>query len=139
VLLDGAVVGATDRNSFPGAVTWTSAALDRPRLDVLVHAMGRVNFNCHWDAKGLTSPLVALDGLFPFLCGVQAGSELELPVGRKGPDPATRGLGRSALCCFEFIDRQAPWVVRFIHAGCKAEPHGLDSAPDYGLLSNYLE
>ena len=31
-------------------------------LDILVEALGRVNFGCGWDYKGLTSPDVKLNG-----------------------------------------------------------------------------
>ena len=31
-------------------------------LDILVSAMGRLNFGCGWDEKGLTSGNVTLDG-----------------------------------------------------------------------------
>ena len=31
-------------------------------LDILVEALGRVNFGCVWDFKGLTSPDVRLNG-----------------------------------------------------------------------------
>ena len=31
-------------------------------LDILVEALGRVNFGCVWDYKGLTSPDVKLNG-----------------------------------------------------------------------------
>lgn len=31
-------------------------------LDILVEALGRVNFGCVWDFKGLTSPRVTLNG-----------------------------------------------------------------------------
>lgn len=31
-------------------------------LDILVHALGRVNFGCVWDFKGLVSPTVLLNG-----------------------------------------------------------------------------
>ena len=32
------------------------------QLDVVVHAMGRYNFGCVWDTKGLQSPNVTLNG-----------------------------------------------------------------------------
>ena len=31
-------------------------------LDILVEALGRVNFGCVWDYKGLTSPDIKLNG-----------------------------------------------------------------------------
>ena len=31
-------------------------------LDILVEALGRVNFGCVWDFKGLTSPDIKLNG-----------------------------------------------------------------------------
>ena len=31
-------------------------------LDILVSALGRVNFGCVWDYKGLTSPDIRLNG-----------------------------------------------------------------------------
>ena len=31
-------------------------------LDILVEALGRVNFGCVWDYKGLTSPEIKLNG-----------------------------------------------------------------------------
>ena len=32
-------------------------------LDILVEALGRVNFGCVWDFKGLTSPDIKLNGV----------------------------------------------------------------------------
>ena len=34
-------------------------------LDILVEALGRVNFGCVWDYKGLTSPDIKLNGERP--------------------------------------------------------------------------
>lgn len=36
--------------------------LSQVTLDILVEALGRVNFGCVWDFKGLTSPVVTLNG-----------------------------------------------------------------------------
>ena len=66
MFLDGAKVGYVERNA-PQNV---SIAAARPpgsdgntsRLAVLVEAMGRVNFGCVPDTKGLQSPHVRLNG-----------------------------------------------------------------------------
>ena len=34
-------------------------------LDIVVEALGRVNFGCVWDFKGLTNPNVRLNGVQP--------------------------------------------------------------------------
>jgi hypothetical protein len=51
--------------SHPQNVTLTPVIDKRSSdavLDILVHALGRVNFGCVWDNKGLSSPDVKLDG-----------------------------------------------------------------------------
>ena len=67
VFVNGALAGTLDRNAAPNATTLAvpAAALARsqpPVLDILVSAMGRLNFGCGWDVKGLTSPQVTLNG-----------------------------------------------------------------------------
>ncbi|KAK9843639.1 hypothetical protein WJX81_000575 [Elliptochloris bilobata] len=56
VLLDGRVVGRLERNN-PRNLTLPAAAGSKQEatLDILVEALGRVNFGCDWDFKGLTS------------------------------------------------------------------------------------
>ncbi|KAK9798887.1 hypothetical protein WJX73_001279 [Symbiochloris irregularis] len=68
VLVGGKEAGVFERNN-PRNLTLTTLRLDGGAaqdstvvLDILVHALGRVNFGCVWDFKGLTSPTVLLDG-----------------------------------------------------------------------------
>ena len=70
MFLNGHLAGYIDRDQGPDslplpAVTSGSAlgnGADTVVLDVLVSAMGRLNFGCDWDEKGLTSGSVMLDG-----------------------------------------------------------------------------
>ncbi len=64
VLIDGRVVGFLERN-VPGNLTIkpTSRSQDKDlTLDIVVHALGRVNFGCVWDFKGLIYPDIKLNG-----------------------------------------------------------------------------
>ena len=62
VLLGGRQVAHLDRN-VPGKVTLPSLSSSTPaKLAIVVEAMGRVNFGCVPDTKGLQSPQVRLDG-----------------------------------------------------------------------------
>ena len=63
VLVDGRVVGRLERSN-PRNLTLPAAAGGNAdaTLDILVEALGRVNFGCEWDFKGLTSPDVRLNG-----------------------------------------------------------------------------
>jgi hypothetical protein len=58
------VVGYMDRSH--SASTTLKYEEEKPSgsvmLDILVHALGRVNFGCVWDWKGLASPNVTLGG-----------------------------------------------------------------------------
>ena len=47
------------RNLTLGAPTDAGEHLS---LDIVVHAMGRINFGCVWDYKGLVNPDIKLDG-----------------------------------------------------------------------------
>ena len=63
VLVDGRVVGRLERSNprnltLPAAPEGNADAV----LDILVEALGRVNFGCEWDFKGLTSPDIRLNG-----------------------------------------------------------------------------
>ena len=73
VFVDGVLLGELDRNERPTTVqlqhTFAAGSTD-PVLDVLVSAMGRLNFGCGWDVKGLTSPLVTLGGTLQILEGM---------------------------------------------------------------------
>eukprot|EP00884_Botryococcus_braunii_P022552 jgi/Botrbrau1/8981/Bobra.0148s0087.1 len=64
VLINGKVVGYFDRSHT--AKSTLNYVADKQSstvmLDILVHALGRVNFGCVWDWKGLASPNVTLDG-----------------------------------------------------------------------------
>ena len=63
--MDGILLGELDRNERPTTVQLQhtfAAGGSNPVLDILVSAMGRLNFGCNWDVKGLTSPLVTLGG-----------------------------------------------------------------------------
>ena len=70
VFLDGQLSGYFDRDKGPESLPLTSpgrsSALGRSVtatvLDILVSAMGRLNFGCGWDEKGLTSGNVTLNG-----------------------------------------------------------------------------
>ena len=65
--MDGKVVGLLERNN-PKNLTlpaMSDPAGDYVQLDILVHALGRVNFGCVLDMKGLLSPDVLLDGMYP--------------------------------------------------------------------------
>ena len=63
MLVDGRVVGRLERSN-PRNLTLPAAARrdGDATLDILVEALGRVNFGCEWDFKGLTSPDVRLNG-----------------------------------------------------------------------------
>ena len=62
VLLDGRQVAHLDRN-VPGKVMLPPPSSKAPaRLAIVVEAMGRVNFGCVPDTKGLQSPHIRLDG-----------------------------------------------------------------------------
>ena len=65
--MDGALVAELDRNEAPTRVqlqhSVAAGGAHEPVLDLLVSAMGRLNFGCGWDVKGLTSPLVSLNGV----------------------------------------------------------------------------
>lgn len=68
VLLDGRLIGQFDRDG--GVVLNVSAAENNwggdfganRTLDIVVMAMGRSNFGCDWDFKGLQSGDVTLNG-----------------------------------------------------------------------------
>jgi beta-galactosidase len=64
-LLDGSLAGNLERN-VPKNLTLsppTRARIDgNTQLDILVHSMGRVNFGCIWDFKGLVYPDIQLNG-----------------------------------------------------------------------------
>jgi len=65
VLLDGSVAGILERNVPQNLTLSPTARADTNRntqLDILVHSMGRVNFGCIWDFKGLVYPDVRLNG-----------------------------------------------------------------------------
>lgn len=64
VLVNGRVQGSLDRNN-PRNLTLlppSNAATDGHQLDIIVHALGRVNFGCIWDFKGLVNPDIKLNG-----------------------------------------------------------------------------
>ncbi|KAK9809058.1 hypothetical protein WJX72_008691 [[Myrmecia] bisecta] len=64
VLVNGKLVGLLERN-VPRNLTLAAIADDGPtlQLDIVVEAMGRVNFGCpSWDLKGLQSKDVKLNG-----------------------------------------------------------------------------
>ena len=64
VLIDGKAAGTLERN-VPRNLTLvppTRIADSNVQLDIVVHAMGRVNFGCVWDFKGLVFPDVKLNG-----------------------------------------------------------------------------
>lgn len=79
VLVNGKLVGSLSRDSKPQIsflMPASKAAEGPPQreagadpmliLDVVVHAMGRYNFGCVWDTKGVQSPNITLNGV-PFL------------------------------------------------------------------------
>ena len=63
VMVGGSVVGVLERNK-PRNLTLgaPSGAGEHLTLDIIVHAMGRINFGCVWDYKGLVNPDIKLDG-----------------------------------------------------------------------------
>ena len=70
VFLNGQLAGQIDRDQesislmLPAMGNGSAAGsgAETVVLDVLVGAMGRLNFGCGWDEKGLTSDFVTLDG-----------------------------------------------------------------------------
>ena len=69
VFLDGRRAGYVERNfpqnlslAVPPGVRRAGVGADAAKLSILVEAMGRVNFGCVWDFKGLQSPQVRLNG-----------------------------------------------------------------------------
>ena len=63
MLVDGRVVGRLERSNPRNLTLPATARRDGDTtLDILVEALGRVNFGCEWDFKGLTSPDVRLNG-----------------------------------------------------------------------------
>ncbi len=48
----------------------STCTLMQVTLDILVEALGRVNFGCVWDYKGLTSPVIKLNGEQPAQIGM---------------------------------------------------------------------
>ena len=70
VLIDGQVVGNLERN-VPQNLSLSLPSLERGhrdvQLDIVLHALGRVNFGCIWDLKGLVHGHVLLNGKFPFI------------------------------------------------------------------------
>ena len=70
VLIDGKIVGTLERNNprnltLPSQRRNTDITAEATQLDILVHALGRVNFGCVYDPKGLQSPDVLLNGKCP--------------------------------------------------------------------------
>jgi len=65
VLLDGSLAGVLERN-IPQNLTLEPKAGSTEdgdiQLDILVHSLGRVNFGCIWDFKGLVFPDIKLNG-----------------------------------------------------------------------------
>ena len=63
--MEGEVQGDLERNN-PRNLTLQPPAGRRDgrdvTLDIVVHAMGRVNFGCIWDFKGLVHPDIKLNG-----------------------------------------------------------------------------
>ena len=51
----------TERAAKAAAPSWFAI----PAAATQVHALGRFNFGCTWDTKGLQSPLVMLNGALP--------------------------------------------------------------------------
>ena len=70
MFLNGQLAGHIDRDQAPvslslpamGSGAASDSGAETVVLDVLVGAMGRLNFGCGWDEKGLTSDFVTLDG-----------------------------------------------------------------------------
>lgn len=72
VLVDGKVLGTLERNnprnlSLALPLPPADSSAEPATLDILVHALGRVNFGCVKDTKGLQSPEVLFDGGHPIL------------------------------------------------------------------------
>ena len=64
VLIDGRVLGVLERN-VPRNLTLKPPSRLQDKhltLDIIVHALGRVNFGCVWDFKGLIYPDIKLNG-----------------------------------------------------------------------------
>lgn len=53
MFLDGRLVGVTDRDHSAKVSFAVNATGGPATLDVVVHALGRFNFGCVWDTKGL--------------------------------------------------------------------------------------
>ena len=70
VLINGQVVGNLERN-VPQNLSLSLPSLEGGhqdvQLDIVLHALGRVNFGCIWDLKGLVHGRVLLNGKFPFI------------------------------------------------------------------------
>ena len=73
VFVDGKLVAHTDRDhasrlelAAPAGAGNDSPTAAASTLDIVVHALGRYNFGCEWDTKGLQSPDVTLNGVVRF-------------------------------------------------------------------------
>lgn len=64
MLLDGKAVGFLERNDPRNLTLGTVNPVGKETvvLDIIVHALGRVNFGCVWDFKGLVYPNITLNG-----------------------------------------------------------------------------
>ena len=64
MLVDGRVAGFLERNLPRNLTLKPPGSLQNKDivLDIIVHALGRVNFGCVWDFKGLVNPDIKLNG-----------------------------------------------------------------------------
>ena len=51
--------------NIAGDINLGSSNITGARLDIVVEAMGRSNFGCEWDFKGLQSRKVTINGALP--------------------------------------------------------------------------
>ncbi|CAL8469886.1 g9428 [Coccomyxa elongata] len=133
VLLDGKIVGFFERsNPRKLPLPSLSTASGEVTLDILVEALGRVNFGCVWDYKGLTSPVVTLNGevlkgwhIYPLqLDDLSDISYSSNPVGQPGLARFSDGADPTellrALAKFSIMPRR-PAPAGQLHAPSAAE------------------
>lgn len=82
MLLNGRVAGFLERN-VPRNLTLkppSSLKGEDLTLDIIVHALGRVNFGCVWDFKGLVYPDIKLNGDTFYSFSAMLNSSLSLSL-----------------------------------------------------------
>ena len=86
VLVNGRVQAVIERNN-PRNLTLVppaDASAATHQLDIVLHALGRVNFGCIWDFKGLVNPDIKLNGeILPHRSHTPIRIQQKSPVARK--------------------------------------------------------